>query len=191
MAKIDNVYTSISMQDLRHWRAMQGHLVHQHLRINAQLKVRQEAEADLQFSQFLLTDPANLCNATVRPAEVFQRLGRNLETGKDKPVDILGRHAEHFFHHGHPGDVEARRDEDGGRHGAVPVQSQQVVLERNGRHILRQELARQQRQLEDFLAGPVGPVPGLPAMEAQRLAGLIIRGCFVTRRGRDGLICGG
>ena len=100
--------------------------------IHPQLKIHQKAERNFKLRELFLRHAADLAEARVRVGEVFERFHSDAEPCEEEAVDVARGDGDAALVDGERGDVGGGREIDGGGHGAVFVQAEEVVGDADG-----------------------------------------------------------
>lgn len=141
-------------------------LVIQQSRIHPEIEIQEITQTDLQLGQLLLAHPADAGEALMRIVQVLERLHRDAKRRQHEAVRRPQRDGDDFLLDGKPMYVRAGREIHPRGHGAVAVQTEEVLGHGDGRGFLGVELARKGIVLDFFGDGVV--VDGLVGLRGVR-----------------------
>jgi hypothetical protein len=124
------------------------HTPRQTLRINAQLKIQQKAQRNLQIQQLRGTNTAHLSHALLTPLIIFQRFRGNPDRRQRQSVNSPVGHWQYSLHYAQAVDIVGSREVDAGAVRAVGVLAREVRGDGEGRRAFGEEAACYRRVLD-------------------------------------------
>lgn len=145
----------------------QEHPPRQHARVDAQVKVEQEAQRDLEIHQLRLAHAAHLGHAVLRPLVVLEGFGGDADGGEREAVHRAACGGDHEIRHAQAVAVGCGGEVHAGRVRAVLVDAEQVFGQGEGGGDFGEEAAGDGGVLD-------GGVGGVGAEDGDGFVG----GCF-------------